>query len=86
MDRKRVRLSAEAYTIRGRGWVRLAVQLVGAAAMLIGAFNLLFADYVVWDAVLTVYRDVLGSVITYREDVLADIALMVVGAVLAWFV
>lgn len=83
---ERLKVSAEAYAIRGRGLSRTAVQLVGIAAVVIGAYNFLLAPAVVTGPVATIYRDVAGQFVRGQSAVLADIGLMAVGAVVAWFV
>jgi hypothetical protein len=86
MDRDRARVTAEAYGIRGRGWLRSGIRLLGIVAVLLGAYNLLLAPFLVTPELVTVYRDVAASLFVLPSPILADIALMAVGAVVAWFV
>lgn len=85
MDRERARITAEAYGIRSRGWLRAVLQVVGVAAVLVGAYNFLVAPYVVTGAVAPAYRDLAATVIAVPSQMLADILLMVIGAIVAWF-
>jgi len=55
MDTDRIRTSAEAAALRGRGWLFLIGQLLGIALFALGAVNILFAG-----AGPTAYRGVLG--------------------------
>lgn len=86
MDRERLRTTAEVSAIRGRGWLRTLLQLLGIAAVLVGAFNLILADFVVTDAIFTSYRGLLAGAFTFQEATFADLALLVAGAILAWVV
>jgi len=86
MDRERARVTAEAYGIRGRGWLRTLVRLVGIAAVLVGACNFLLAPFLVTPPLFVAYRSLLGSVFVLPTAFFADIGLMVVGAVVAWIV
>ena len=86
MDRERLRTTAEVSAIRGRGWIRTILQLLGIAAVLVGAFNLILAQYVVTEAIFTGYRTVFAGVFTFQEATFADLVLLVAGAILAWVV
>lgn len=83
---ERLKVSAEAYAIRGRGLGRTAVQLLGIGAVLLGAYNFLLEPFVVASVILPIYREVFLGALAVEATMLADIALMVVGAILAWFV
>lgn len=94
--RQEHRLRAETIAIRGRGWIRNAVRLVGLVAVLLGAFNGIFVPALGANAVFPMYRVLLpgsGFVSTGSQALagpavtlyLADYALMGVGAVLGWF-
>lgn len=83
---ERLKVSAEAYAIRGRGLSRTAVQLLGIGAVLLGAYNFLLEPFVVASVVLPIYREVILGVLAVEATMLADIALMVVGAILGWVV
>jgi hypothetical protein len=83
---ERLKVSAEAYAIRGRGLGRTAVQLLGIGAVVLGAYNFLLEPFVVASVILPVYREVILGVLAVEATMLADIALMVVGAILAWII
>lgn len=86
MDRDRIRVTAEAYGIRSRSWVRMIIRGAGIAAVLIGAYNLLLSPFLVSPEILTAYRSVVATVLVSSAPLLTDIVLMVVGAVVAWFI
>jgi len=60
---ERLKVSAEAYAIRGRGLSRTAVQLLGIGAVLLGAYNFLLEPFVVASVVLPIYREVILGVL-----------------------
>lgn len=86
MDWERARVSLEAYGIRSRGWIRHIIRLVGIAAVIIGAYNFLLAPFLSAGALFTAYRDILGPLFTSSSPILPDVALMIGGAVVGWFV
>jgi len=86
MDRDRIRVTAEAYGIRSRGWVRTIIRGAGIVAVLIGAYNLLLSPLLISPEILTTYRNVVATVLVSSPPFFTDIALMVVGAVVAWFI
>jgi hypothetical protein len=86
MDRERMAVTAESYGIRGRSLMRTAIQLLGVAAVLVGAFNYLLAPVVEAQAIITIYRTAAFDYLAFPSSMLADIALMVVGAIVAWSV
>jgi uncharacterized membrane protein len=76
----------EAYGIRGKGWIRSTVRLLGIAAVLLGAYNFLASPFLVTPEFFTTYREIAGIVLIAPSPILSDIGLMVIGAVVAWFV
>jgi hypothetical protein len=62
------------------------VQLLGIGAVVLGAYNFLLEPFVVASVILPVYREVILGVLAVEATMLADIALMVVGAILAWII
>jgi hypothetical protein len=86
MDIERLKITAETTAIRGRGWLRLALRLVGIALVLLGAANMFGAE--LW----TGYRGffeagvmVVGDPNRGRFIYVADIIVMTAGAVVAHF-
>lgn len=86
MDRERMAVAAESYGIRARSLMRTAIQLLGVAAVLVGAFNYLLAPVAEAGAIITIYRTAAFDHLAVPSAMLADIALMVVGAIVAWIV
>jgi hypothetical protein len=86
MDRERIAVTAESYGIRSRGFLRTAVQVIGIVAVLVGAYNYLLAPIVATGPVATVYREVAFGQLAVASPMLADIALMAAGAIVAWIV
>jgi hypothetical protein len=86
MDWQRLRISAETTAIRVRSRVRLAIALVGIGLVLLGGYNL-FGAPLTDGVTLTFYRDVLVAVglEEYAITYLAEVVVIAVGAVLAWF-
>lgn len=78
MNFERAKVSAEIAGIKLRSRLLLTVQLVGIAAVLLGAFNFLVAGE--GSALLPAYRTVV------EKPAFADVGLMGAGAALAWFV
>jgi hypothetical protein len=76
----------EAYGIRSRGWIRHVIRLVAICAVIIGAYNFLLAPFLSTGAILTAYRDLLAPLFTSSSPLLADLAMMIGGAVVGWFV
>jgi len=85
MDRERARVTAEAYGIRGRGWVRWGIRMLGIAAVLVGGYNVVFAPLLVTPELFTAYRAVIASLFVLPSPFVVDIALMALGATVAWF-
>jgi hypothetical protein len=83
MDTERLKITAETAAIRGRGWVRLVVRLVGIALVVIAGANLLLADSI-WPVV--VYRDAWVALAGIPAWPLGDFLAIGVGAAIAWFV
>lgn len=85
MITERIKVSAESYWIRSRGWLRTLFQTVGVGLVLIGAANMLFGV-----GLLTAYRELLPMAATVGTagDVsavaIADVVLMAVGAIITW--
>jgi len=82
MDAERWKITAETAAIRGRGWVRLVVRLVGIAFVVVAGANLLFADSV-WPVV--VYRDAWAAATGAPAWPVGDFVMIGVGAAIGWF-
>lgn len=82
MDTERLKITAETTAIRGRGWLRLVVRLLGIGLLLLGATNLL--GFGLW----TGYRSLWPALAAPSEGVAvyaADFAVACVGAAIAHF-
>jgi len=86
MDWQRIRVSMEAYGIRGKSWIRFIIRLLGIGAVLLGAYNFLVAPFLVTPEFFTAYRGISEVVLVAPSPFLSDIGLMVLGAVVAWFI
>jgi len=84
MDRERVAATAETYKIRSRGLLRTAVQIVGIAAVLIGAYNYLIAPMAVTGPVFIGYRGAVSNFLATPNPIIADMIIIVAGAIVAW--
>jgi len=82
MDTERLKITAETAAIRGRGWVRLVVRLVGIALVIIAGSNLLLAESI-WPVV--VYRDLWATTTGAPAYPLGDFVAIGVGAAVAHF-
>jgi len=82
MDTERLKITAETAAIRGRGWVRLVVRLLGIALVIIAGSNLLLADSV-WPVV--VYRDAWTAASGAPAWPVGDFVAIGVGAAVAHF-
>ena len=87
IDTERPRISLETVAIRTRGWIRLSLSLAGIALVLVGAWNLLLAPTLGTNPFLSEYRRFLLVLVVSDGGILhlADIVLVGVGAVVAWF-
>jgi len=85
MDWERTRTQAGITAVRMRARVRLAISLCGIALVLIGANNLLLAPTTSLPAVIEA-RQLMAALGVNSAAFLADIFLMAIGAVVAWFV
>jgi hypothetical protein len=83
MDTERWRITAETAAIRGRGWVRNLVRLVGIALVIVAGTNLLLSDSI-WPVV--VYRDLWAAATAAPVWPVGDVVAIGVGAAVAWFV
>jgi len=85
-----VKLNAEIYGIRGRGWLRLLFQLLGIAMVALGGYNLLvprataapFIRFYTWVAPEIIYVN--GDAFSGSAILVADVVVIVVGAVVAY--
>ena len=82
MDTERLKITAETAAIRGRGWVRLVVRLVGIALVIIAGSNLLLAESI-WPVV--VYRDLWATTTGAPAYPVGDFVAIGVGAAVAHF-
>jgi hypothetical protein len=88
MDTERLKVTAEVGYLRIRGLVRTGIRFIGVLAVLLAAYNWLFWAPLGGEPFFTVYRSLLplsgataGATIIHP----ADLVLMVVGAIIAWF-
>lgn len=80
-------LTLEIWGIRFRGWFRTGIRAFALAVVLLGAYNLLAAP-LVGEAFLTEYRS-LWSAMYFAENsafYLADLFIVILGSIVAWFV
>jgi hypothetical protein len=86
MNWERLKISAQTTGIRLRARARLLTQLVGIAAVLLGAFNMLVVPAVGVEPVATAYRGLAGVAAVGDRGVVvvADVGLMAAGAVVSW--
>jgi len=82
MDTERLKITAETVAIRGRGWVRLVVRLVGIALVIVAGTNLLLGESI-WPVV--VYRDAWTAASGAPAYPLGDFVAIGVGAAVAHF-
>lgn len=85
MQWARLKASIEAYGIRGRAYVRLAVGVVGIGIVVLGAINLLTVSGI--EPGIGSYRALGGEIVQIRQGVVihtADVVLIAVGAIIAW--
>jgi len=82
MDTERLKITAETVAIRGRGWVRLVIRLVGIALVIIAGSNLLLGESI-WPVV--VYRDAWTAASGAPAYPLGDFVAIGVGAAVAHF-
>jgi hypothetical protein len=83
MDTERLKITAETAAIRGRGWGRLVVRLVGIALVIIAGSNLLLGESI-WPVV--VYRDLWATATGAPAYPVGDFVAIGVGAAVAHFV
>jgi hypothetical protein len=83
MDTERLKITAETAAIRGRGWVRLVVRLVGLALVIAGGLNLILVE---WVLPVVIYRGVWVEVAGVAAWPLGDFLAIGVGAAVAHFV
>jgi hypothetical protein len=83
MDAERLKITAETAAIRGRGWVRLLVRLVGIALVIVAGANLLLAESI-WP--VAVYRDAWTAATGAPAYPLGDFVAIGAGAAVAHFV
>jgi hypothetical protein len=86
MDAENVKIRAETVYLRSRAWLRTFLGLFGLGLVVLGAVNMLLgAELFVW------YRD-LFPMLTVADGAnrpiihVADVAVVAIGAVIAWFV
>lgn len=84
MDIERLKIHAETTGVRGRGWVRFVISLFGVALLTVGGYNLLLAGLLVTPEFLTAYRPILAAPFVTESTVIADVAAIAVGTVIAW--
>jgi len=82
MDIERWKVNAETAAIRGRGWVRNLVRLLGIALVVIAGVNLLVAESI-WPVV--VYRELWVAVTAAPAYPVGDVVAIGVGAAVAHF-
>ena len=87
MDVERLKVNIETAAVRTRGWARFGLSVVGVALVLVGAWNLLLAPTVGFDALFPEYRRFLSTLVVSDGGVvrLADVVLIGIGAIVAWF-
>jgi hypothetical protein len=83
VDLERWKITAETTAIRGRGWVRSAVRLVGLVLVIAGGVNLLLVDAVL---PVGVYRETWVALAGIPAWPLGDFIAIGAGAAVAWFV
>lgn len=87
MDTDSLKITAEVFWIRTRGYLRLVAQLVGLVFVLVGVFNVFAVPIADVGPIATQYR-VFGEILlneSGRFVYLDDILLIAVGSVVAWF-
>lgn len=86
MVSEKLKITVETTAIRTRGWIRFSLAVVGVAAVLLAAFNMLLAPASGEAAILAGYRSYFEAVAVSDGGVihLADVGLMGLGAILAW--
>jgi hypothetical protein len=82
MDTERWKIATEVAAIRGRGWVRLLVRLVGLAIVIAGGLNLLLAESIL---PVVIYRGLWVDAVGGSAWPLADVVAIAVGAAIAHF-
>jgi len=87
MDRQSMKITAETTYIRSRGNLKLGMRILGIAALIIGAHNMMLSG-VTGTLLFPVYRSLIDGAIFAQGGVIsfADILLMAVGAAVAWFI
>ncbi|RDZ65983.1 hypothetical protein C5B90_06445 [Haloferax sp. Atlit-12N] len=87
MDRESMKISAETTYIRSRGNLKLGIRLLGIAALIIGAHNMMLSE-ITGTLLFPFYRSLIEGVIFAQGGFMpfADILLMAVGAAVAWFI
>jgi hypothetical protein len=85
MDSDRLKITAETWAIRGRGWVRLGFRLCGLALVIAGGLNLLigFPESIL---PVTIYRGLWLEYTGISAWPLGDLIAIGVGAAIANFV
>jgi len=82
MDTERLKITAETAAIRGRGWVRLVIRLVGIALVVAGGLNLILVDAVL---PVGVYREAWVALAGIPAWPVGDFVAIGVGAAVAHF-
>lgn len=84
MDVNRAAVAAEPYYIRVRSWLRLLVGALGLGLLLLGIYNM-FAPLLFDVAAVRFYEQ--GWLVAFDRGTFyaEDIAVMAIGAVLAWW-
>lgn len=89
IDVERVKIRIETVTIRFRAIFRMFAQVFGASLLILAAYNFILAPTVVTPA-FAPYRPFLvpffaAGLGTMPSWAMADITVMVVGAIIGWF-
>jgi hypothetical protein len=80
-------LTLEIWGIRCRGWLRTGMRAFALAIVLLGGYNLLAAP-LVGEAFLSEYRSLWSAMYLAENSAyyLADLLILVLGTIVAWFV
>lgn len=84
MNWQRLRITAETSLIRGRTVIRTLIALAGVALVVIGGVNLLSGG--VWAPYRSLLRTVGVTTVAEQQFIyVADVVVIALGAVAAWF-
>jgi len=86
MNWERAKITATTTAVRARAKLRVLVQLVGLAAIALGAWNMLVVPSAGVEPVAAGYRSVAGVAAVGDQAIvaIADVGLMAAGAMVAW--